>query len=93
MRTRARLLALALSWPVAAFAADAISDQAAIDTLRALILQGGFSCPRIIVAFAAEIDEYGNQFRVVCPGSTIEGTRFRVSVNPETKRVKVQSGW
>jgi hypothetical protein len=79
--------------PAPAFAAERLAEPSVLSSLRDVITDNGYACTRIIGAWTFGSDEIGNQIRVVCPGNSIEGTRYRVSVNNETKRVLVRVGW
>lgn len=71
-----------------------VTDPAALSGL-ALIIQGnGHFCPRVIGAWAMGLDgAFGPTLNVVCPGSTVQGTRYKVSMPSRgTYKVRV-GGW
>lgn len=70
-----------------------ITDFQLLYALKDVIDANGYFCARIIGAWASGQDEFGNQVRIVCPGDSLSGTRFRVSVNPLTRRATVRLGW
>lgn len=77
----------------AAAAADEITNPDALRGMAALINGSGYSCDHVIGAWKFGVDEFGEQTRVVCPGSGLKGSRFRVWFNPTTKLFLVRDGW
>jgi hypothetical protein len=81
--------------PVATASADIIEikDPAALREVVDAITRAGFYCDHTLFVAAFKTDEYGIQYRVSCPGPLPYGTQFRLWVNPQTQRTRVQPGW